>query len=112
MRSRRDLRRINAVMGQAGLRAPQRRSLPQPKLLIDLGSGDGKFLLQVARRLEWVGVRALIADQQDIVSDKKKAAFQALQWKCDVAQGDIFETLSACTGQSPPLREAHGGGVP
>ena len=113
MRSRRDLRRINRVMGQAGLMAAALKTLPQPKLLIDLGSGDGRFLLQVARRLEWIGVRALIADRQDIVSDKTKAAFRALQWKCDVAPGDVFEFLSApCTAPAPPLREALGGGVP
>ena len=99
MRSRRDLRRINRVMGQAGLMAAQLKKLPQPKLLIDLGSGDGQFLLQVARRLEWLGVRALIADRQDIVSDKTKAAFRALQWKCETATGDIFDLLD---GGLPP----------
>ena len=101
MRSRRDLRRINKVMGQAGLMAARLKILPTPRLLIDLvGSGDGQFLLQVARRLEWIGVRALIADRQDIVSDKTKAAFQALQWKCEVAQGDIFEFLESSDAQA------------
>lgn len=99
MRSRRDLRRINSVMGQAGLMAAQLKKLPQPKLLIDLGSGDGQFLLQVARRLEWLGVGALIADRQDIVSDKTKAAFRALQWKCEVVQKDIFEFLESSDAQ-------------
>ena len=106
MRSRSDLRRINTVMGQAGLMAARLRKLPQPRLLIDLGGGDGKFLLQVARRLEWAGARAVIADQQSIVSDKTHAAFQALQWKCDVMQGDIFETL-VCL---PPPCASRGGG--
>jgi hypothetical protein len=66
-----------------------------PKLLADLGGGDGRFLLGVARRLKarWPGVRAVIADRQDIVSAETRAGFAALGWSCEVLQGDIFETL-------------------
>jgi len=93
-RSRRDLARINAVMMQHRIMARALAGGPRPRLLADLGGGDGRFLLGVARRLkQWRGVRAVILDRQAIVSDETRGAFQALGWSCEVMQGDIFETL-------------------
>jgi len=67
---------------------------PRPRLLADLGGGDGRFLLGVARRLkQWRGVKAVILDRQAIVSPQTRDAFEALGWSCEVLQGDIFETL-------------------
>ena len=45
-------------------------AFPAPKLLADLGGGDGRFMLSVARRLakHWQGVTVMIADRQHIVS--------------------------------------------
>jgi len=94
MRSRRDLARINAVMMQHRIMARALAGLPCPRLLADLGGGDGRFLLGVARRLkQWRGVRAMILDRQAIVGCDTRDAFQALGWSCEVMQGDIFETL-------------------
>jgi hypothetical protein len=94
VRSRRDLVRINAVMMQHRIMAKALAGLPRPRLLADLGGGDGRFLLSVARRLkQWWGVKAVILDRQAIVSRDTQEAFQALGWSCEVAQGDIFETL-------------------
>jgi hypothetical protein len=94
-RSRRDLARINWVMRQSAIMAKALAELPQPGLLADLGGGDGKFLLRVAERLagRWCGVRAVILDRQNIVSEITRAGFAALGWRCEVLQGDIFETL-------------------
>ncbi|HMH64381.1 MAG TPA: hypothetical protein VK515_02270, partial [Rhizomicrobium sp.] len=66
IRSRRDLARINAVMRQGAIMAGALSDLPAPALLADLGGGDGRFLLGVARRLakRWPGVRCVILDQQ------------------------------------------------
>jgi hypothetical protein len=94
LRSRRDLARINAVMTQHRIMAKALAGLPCPRLLADLGGGDGRFLLGVARRLkQWRGVRAVILDRQAIVSRDTSDAFQKLGWSCEVIQGDIFETL-------------------
>ena len=94
MRSRRDLVRVNAVMMQHRMMARALAGLPRPRLLADLGGGDGRFLLGVARRLkQWRGVKAVILDRQAIVSHQTREAFQALGWSCEVMQGDIFETL-------------------
>jgi hypothetical protein len=93
--SRRDLARINTVMRQGAIMARALADFPVPKLLVDLGGGDGRFLLGVARRLaqRWPGVRAVIADRQDIVSAETRAGFAGRGWQCEVLQGDIFESL-------------------
>jgi len=94
-RSRRDLARINGVMRQSAIMARALAACPAPRLLADLGGGDGRFLLRVAQRMagRWPGVRAVILDRQDIVSEKTRAGFAALGWSCETLQGDIFETL-------------------
>lgn len=93
--SRRDLMRINRVMRQGAIMADALASVPAPRLLADLGGGDGRFLLGVARRLarRWPGVRVVILDRHDIVSPETRAGFAALGWHCEVLRGDIFETL-------------------
>ena len=93
--SRGDLARINFVMRQQRIMANLLRPLPPPRRLADLGSGDGRFLLGVARRMarHWPRVTALIVDRQDIVSAQTRAGFTALGWKCESVTGDIFETM-------------------
>lgn len=95
IRSRRDLARINGVMRQSAIMARALAACPPPKILADLGSGDGRFLLSVAKRLakRWPGVTALICDRQDILGDHTRLAFARLGWRCEVRRGDIFETL-------------------
>jgi hypothetical protein len=99
IRSRRDLRRVNAAMLQAGLMT---RALiahwrgPPPRTILDLGSGDGTFLLGVARRLapRWPDVAVTLLDRQNIVSAKTVADFEALRWKAKPAAADVFEFLA------------------
>jgi SAM-dependent methyltransferase len=93
--SRRDLVRINFVMRQQTIMARQLRRLAPPRRLADFGSGDGRFLLGVARRMapHWPRVTALILDRQDIVSPQTRRGFAALGWTCESITGDIFETL-------------------
>ena len=94
--SRRDLTRINFVMRQQTIMTRLLRQLPAPRRLADLGSGDGRFLLGVARRLasHWPKVTVLIVDRQDVVSPQTRAGFAALGWKCECVIGDVFEALS------------------
>jgi SAM-dependent methyltransferase len=93
--SRADLVRINFVMRQQTIMANLLRPLAPPQRLADLGSGDGRFLLGVARRMAplWPKVTALIVDRQDIVSEPTRAGFAALGWTCESVTGDIFATL-------------------
>ena len=94
-RSRRDLARINWMMRQPAIMAHALLQCPPPRVIADLGSGDGRFMLAVAKRLagRWPDVKLLICDQQDIVSAQTRAGFDALGWRCEVRQGDIFQTL-------------------
>jgi len=92
--SRRDLVRINAVMRQQPIMAGLLRGLEPPRILADLGSGDGRFLLGVARRLKWSGVTALIVDRQSIVSAETRAGFASLGWRCENVTGDVFDALA------------------
>ena len=103
VRSRRDLRIINGWMRQATLMAralarhcaPARPGAPEgPRRLIDLGSGDGTFLLRVARRLRWRHVTALLVDQRDIVTPATRAAFAALGWRAESLAADARDVLA------------------
>jgi hypothetical protein len=95
VRSRRDLVLINAMMRQSAIMAKALSRHPAPRVLADLGGGDGRFMLKVARRLakRWQGVTVMIADQRAIVSADTKAQFTQLGWRCESLTGDIFETL-------------------
>lgn len=99
--SRRDLARLNTIMRQQSIMAQQLRSLPPPRRLADLGSGDGRCLLGVARRMaaHWPPVTALIVDRQDIVSARTRAHFAALGWTCVSVIGDVFEVLPLLDAQ-------------
>src|SRR5215467_14456345 len=80
MRSRRDLTRVNSFMGNAGRMADallQHTADKAPRTIVDLGSGDGQAMLQVARRLapRWRDVSVVLLDQQSIVTDATRAGF-------------------------------------
>jgi hypothetical protein len=95
VRSRRDLARINRVMFQHAIMARALSRLPPPRSIADLGGGDARFMLGVASRLapRWPGVTVLVCDRRDIVSAETRAGFEKLGWRCEVRQGDIFQTL-------------------
>ena len=95
--SRSDLVRINFVMRQQAIMSKALYSVKMtPRRLADLGTGDGRFLLGVARRMapHWAGVTVLLVDQQNIVSDATRAGFCALGWKCESIAADVFDTLA------------------
>jgi hypothetical protein len=94
-RSRRDLALINTVMCQSRIMADALSALPAPKLIVDLGGGDGRFMLRVARRLakRWPGVTVMIADRRAIVSAETRACFARLGWACENLTGNVLETM-------------------
>lgn len=98
VRHRRDLKVINAVILQSGIMAKaitEQWTHNSPRTLLDLGSGDGTFLLSVARRLaaRWPGVNVTLLDQRDIVSDATREAFATLGWRAQTVSADVFEYL-------------------
>jgi hypothetical protein len=98
IRSRRDLKRVNAFMNNARCVASlllTHVAGRQPRTILDLGSGDGAFMLQVARRLapHWRDVTAILLDRQNIVSEETRAKFQALHWRIETISADVFDFL-------------------
>jgi hypothetical protein len=100
--SRADLRRLNFIMGHAGIlaRAAGRHLAEssfrsRPLRLVELGGGDGTFLLRLARRLAAIGVaaEATLLDRQKLVSAETYRAFSTLNWSVEIAAMDVFDWL-------------------
>lgn len=104
-RSRRDLRRLNGWMGNARTVTRALHSAlggRAPASLVEIGAGDGDFLLRVARRLVPRGnaTTAVLVDRQDIVSAETRHGFIALGWRVTTAPTDVFDWFGQRT--SPP----------
>ena len=97
IRSRRDLRRINRIMGNLPiLDALLGASLSRPPSHIaELGAGDGSLLLRLAKRRsrDWPGVTLTLVDRQDLVSAHTRAAFADVGWTACTAAMDVFAWL-------------------
>ena len=97
--TRRDLRRINTLMGHAGiLTRSLKRIFPgkPPSRVTEIGAGDGEILLRVARRLprKWHEVNVVFVDLQDLLSNQTKADFAVLSWGVRSVKADIFQWLN------------------
>lgn len=115
--SRGDLQRVNALMGNANIMArtllgrekeigsrfrgsggesASRSLLPVPFSIVELGGGDGTFLLRLARRVapQMRPVHAILVDQQSLLTAQTRAAFAALSWQVESVQADVFDWLA------------------
>lgn len=106
VRSRNDLRRLNRVMGHAGIltralrdHLGKRTDPPRPLRLVELGAGDGTLLLRLARRLSARGLSAQVTllDRQDLVSAETRRRFAALNWSVESAVTDVFACLESAS---------------
>ena len=93
MRSRRDLRRVNAWMGHVGIMATalKENSSGAPGTIIELGAGDGNFLLQVVRKINSPKGRVTLLDLQKNVSAETLAAFSKISWPAETVVADVFD---------------------
>jgi hypothetical protein len=123
--SRRDLRRLNAWMRNHAIMANALQTAANgqtPKRIVELGAGDGDFLLRVAQlvtgngapasgaagsgniaaeccRLEnrnavaWNEVNVTLLDRQNVVTPQTLAAFASLGWRVETVVADIFDWL-------------------
>ena|ERR1051326_2310006 len=96
--SRRDLRVLNYWMGNAGIVARSLNSVSvehAAKRLIEIGAGDGHFMLRVARQLGpgWGSKNAVLVDRQNAVSGDTLKGFAALGWGVESVQADVFEWM-------------------
>jgi hypothetical protein len=104
---RRDLKFINSFLPNAGFMS---RSLKDyfadeiPSVLLDIGGGDGTFMLRVAQRLapRWRNVTVMLLDQQDLVDSKTRESFAALNWKIEAVVADVFDFLEQTKASSVP----------
>ncbi len=97
IRSRQDLRRINALMANAAIVARELRHgfrNDEPRRVADLGAGDGTFMLRVARKTRWKNIHLVLLDRQNIVSSETRAELQSLGWKAECVAADVFEWLA------------------
>jgi hypothetical protein len=102
IQSRRDLQRLNAVMGNAAAiarRLEARGATGWMRRLVDLGGGDGTLLLNVARRLAprppgLQAIQGVVVDRQALVSPRTRAGFEALGWSVETATADAHEWLA------------------
>ena len=95
IQSRHDLQKVNAVMGHPGMVVRALRAASAaPRLLVELGTGDGTFLLKVARRLRYKArVRALLVDRRPSLSAATREGFEQAGWEIDTCESDVFEWL-------------------
>jgi SAM-dependent methyltransferase len=100
VRSRSDLRRINWLMGNVGVLERLLRSAGRPRRVVELGAGDGTFLLRLAYRLapRWGRTRAVLVDRHDLLGDATRRGFLQLGWEVEAIQADAFEWLAAEQG--------------
>jgi hypothetical protein len=105
LRSRRDLRRLNACMGHPRIMACalQRYLTSQnPVQIVELGAGDGHFLLSVVRHLpeQWLGTNAILVDRLDALEPGTREQFKQLGWQVRTELTGAFEWLRQSTPQT------------
>ena len=103
MNSRRDLRRINALMRNAETMAGILHGAAvhgQACRLAEIGAGDGKFLLTVARRLARrpgagaAAREAVLVDRQFLLRNDTVDRFAQLRWTVRAIQSDVMDYLA------------------
>ena len=96
VRSRSDLRRVNAWMGNVNILLRALKSQLDgvaPGSILDLGAGDGRFLLALADRLPMhrSPVSATLVDRMTTPDARTLSRFAALNWRVKSFKADVFE---------------------
>jgi hypothetical protein len=104
--SRRDLRRVNQLMLSAAMAARKLKACcpagSAPRRILDMGAGDGTWMLALARRLarHWPGVEVTLLDRQDLLAERTRQGFADLGWRVAPATADVFAYLEASQQES------------
>lgn len=111
IRSRRDLARINICMRQRHImaRALSSGGRSSPRTIVDLGAGDGTFMLGVAALLapQWPDVTIVLVDRRSIVKQTTCDEFAALGWAVRTVAADLFEFLKDGHPAQPDIMTAN-----
>lgn len=95
IRSRADLARINAIMLQPAIMARAMQGIAPAARIVDLGAGDGTFMLRVLRRLRPAGADITLVDRAGIVGAATTAKFRALEYELHQVRADVFSYLES-----------------
>lgn len=94
LRSRRDLARLNRVMGSAGiLRRRLQGRLPAQAVIAELGAGDGSLMLALVRQLPEPPARVLLVDQHPGIAAGSCAALAALGCEAQCIAADALDWI-------------------
>jgi hypothetical protein len=112
IRFRQDLKRINVLIGNGRIMARgllTHAGAERPQRLVDLGAGDGTFMLSLARRLapRWPGVHVVLLDHQNFVTPDTREAFRALGWTVESLTIDLFDFLARMRPKSGDIITAN-----
>jgi len=107
IRSRRDLRRVNRVMGSCEIlsRAVRHALASAPPAaaprILELGGGDGTLALRIAKRLatSWPVAELTLLDRQALITVATGTAFAHLGWSLRPLTVDALEWARAPTQQ-------------
>lgn len=94
IRSRMDLRRVNRWMRNEAHIFNAIRALPKaPRSILEIGAGDGTFMLKLARRIHRMNphpVRLYLLDKDPVVSAGTLAEFQELNWNAQIIRENVL----------------------
>lgn len=93
--SRRDLAWINALMWQPLIMRHllARHAAKPPRRMLEIGAGDGRFMLAIARRMapHWPNVELTLLDRTPLKTKAVLAGFEELGWRVQTVAADVFE---------------------
>jgi SAM-dependent methyltransferase len=100
IRSRKDLQRVNRMMGNAQFQAASIIRLFAGKKsvrILEIGCGDGTFMLEVLKIANKSGLKAtgevFLLDMQEIVSETTIKNFAESGWSAAAIKADLFQWL-------------------
>jgi hypothetical protein len=103
IRSRRDLQRVNRVLGTRGIVIRElqpvigRCSRGRPLRVLELGAGDGSLMLSIAKKMSgpWPPVQLTLLDRLTLVGADTSAAFVRYGWSVHTLSVDVFDWAAA-----------------
>lgn len=103
VRARLDLRRVNAWMRQQTLMTDAMSESTAGRLrgqIIELDTGDGHFLLHVAKRMRshWPAMNVTLVDRQKSVMPATLMFFHKMGWHAEAVVADAFDWLTTAVG--------------
>lgn len=96
-RSRRDLVRINALMGNGRIVAGALAASHPVERVAEIGAGSGLFSLALARAIAGRAVRAswVLLDRHGVASEATLRAFETAGFRAEAVRADVFDWLEA-----------------